>query len=285
MARIRRDAGDASELDVQLAAINSGSLENTAADDSVAAVSAILELQRVMGLPPDTVRVALADSLEVPSVEYESVARLPSVGYETPAAASRPSAGSAAAREAAGAGGAVAEELPLPVAAAEASFRAAEHGLALQRRSVFAPPTVQVGFETRDPTGAEPGLLPTVGISLPLPLLYRNRGGIALAEARRERARAELELARLESEAGQARARRERDLALARASRDRLLLESAERVSAMTATAYAEGAVALPNVLEAQRSARELLGRYVDDVASASDAVAALRLFTASAVR
>ena len=50
----------------------------------------------------------------------------------------------------------------------------------------------------------------------------------------------------------------------------------------MALRAYAEGAVALPNVLEAQRNAREALGRYIDDMAAANNAVAAVRLFTAS---
>ena len=40
--------------------------------------------------------------------------------------------------------------------------------------------------------------------------------------------------------------------------------------------------VALPNVLEAQRNARDALARYVDDVAAANDAAAAVRLLTAT---
>src|SRR5947208_133744 len=80
-----------------------------------------------------------------------------------------------------------------------AALAAGERALALERRSVFAAPSVQVGFETGDPTGAEPGVLPTIGISLPLPLLSQNRGAVALAAARRDRARAELEVARRES--------------------------------------------------------------------------------------
>jgi hypothetical protein len=53
-------------------------------------------------------------------------------------------------------------------------------------------------------------------------------------------------------------------------------------VAAMSLTAYAEGAVALPSVLEAQRQAREALGHLIDDLAAASTADAAVRLFTAS---
>jgi hypothetical protein len=50
----------------------------------------------------------------------------------------------------------------------------------------------------------------------------------------------------------------------------------------MSLQAYAEGAVALANVLEAQRNAREALGRYIDDLAAADVAAAALRLLTAA---
>ena len=71
-------------------------------------------------------------------------------------------------------------------------------------------------------------------------------------------------------------------VAMARVQRDRRLLASADRVAAMSLQAYAEGAVALPNVLETQRNAREALGRYVDDLAAASNAAAAVRLLTAS---
>jgi hypothetical protein len=46
----------------------------------------------------------------------------------------------------------------------------------------------------------------------------------------------------------------------------------------MALRAYAEGAVALPSVLEAQRTSREALARYIDDVAAALDAAAAVRL-------
>jgi outer membrane protein, heavy metal efflux system len=170
---------------------------------------------------------------------------------------------------------------PLPVAAAEQSFAAATLAARLQHRSLWGAPSLTFGFETGDPS--EPGVLPTVGVALPLPLFSRNRGPIALAEAERERARAELALARVEGAAQVARARRERDIALGKVARDRLLVESANRVAAMSFTAYREGQSSLPNVLEAQRSAREILGQFIDDVASAWIASAVLRVFTLTA--
>ncbi|HYX81871.1 MAG TPA: TolC family protein, partial [Gemmatimonadales bacterium] len=44
IAQLRRDVGDVSELDVRLAAVNAGQLENTALDDSLTAVGTLLSL-------------------------------------------------------------------------------------------------------------------------------------------------------------------------------------------------------------------------------------------------
>ena len=246
MAQLRREVGDVSELDVRLAAVNAGQLENVAADDSVAAVQAHLSVQLAMGLPAEDVTITLADSLAPPSDTVPSP-----VGE------------------------------PLPVAAAAASLRASERALALAHRSVFAAPSLQVGFDQDDP-GGQRSLLPTVGLSLPLPLFNWNGGEVRQAAAARDRAQASLDLVRRETGAELARVRRGYGLALARLERDRRLLSSADRVAAMSLQAYAEGVVALPNVLETQRNAREALARYIDDVAAANDAAAAVRLLTAT---
>ncbi len=247
MARLRRDAGDASELDVQLATVNAGQLANDAAGDSTDAVSALLDVQRAMGLAADRLTVALADTLELPRADTGAAA------------------------------GAT-----LQVAAAEASARSADAALALARRSAFAAPSLTFGFDSHDPTGAEPGVLPTFGLALTLPLLSWNGGGIAAAAAAQDRARAELDLSRRESDAAVAQARRDLAVATQKATRDRTLVASADRVAAMSLTAYAEGAVALPSVLEAQRQAREALGHLIDDLAAANTAAAAVRLFSAT---
>ena len=237
MAQLRREVGDVSELDVRLAAVNSGQLENVAADDSVAAVQTLLTVQLAMGLPAEDVTIALADSLAPPPDTMP-----PATGE------------------------------PLPVAAAAASLRSSERALTLAHRSVFAAPSLQVGFDNNDP-GGQRGLLPIVGLSLPLPLFNWNGGEVRQAAAARDRAQAGLDLVRRTAGA---------ELARARLERDRGLLSSADRVAAMSLQAYAEGVVALPSVLEAQRNAREALARYVDDVAAANDAAAAVRLLTAT---
>jgi cobalt-zinc-cadmium efflux system outer membrane protein len=243
MAIVRRDAGDASELDVLLATVNSGQAANLAATDSLTLVSTLFDLQAAMGLGTDSIVITPIDSLTLPSEQRPQVS----------------------------------PPQPLPVAAAEQALNAAEHSVSAQKRSVFAPFSIQAGVEHGDPS--QPGVLPTFGVSIPLPILNRNRGGIAQAEAERERARAELELARLETHNAIGRAERARRLALDKLQRDRVLVESATRISAMSLTAYREGAQGLPAVLEAQRNAREILSQYVDDLADAWIAIATLRLY------
>jgi cobalt-zinc-cadmium efflux system outer membrane protein len=246
MAKLRYEVGDASELDVRLAEVNAGQLENTAADDSLTAVATLLALQLAMGLPADEQAITLVDSL-------------------TPPADSLPSAPAE----------------PLLVAAAAASMRASERALTLAHLNAFPAPTFQAGFDQNDP-GGQRGLLATVGLSITLPLFNQNGGDIAQARAGRDRALATLNLTRREAAAELAAAYREHRAAIARLQRDQRLLASADRIAAMSLRAYAEGAVALPNVLEAQRNAREALGRYIDDMAAANNAVAAVLLVTAS---
>jgi cobalt-zinc-cadmium efflux system outer membrane protein len=246
MAIARRDAGDASELDVQLARLFAGQQRNRFAADSVTFVSTLLDLQAVIGLAYDRVAVVITDSLTTPPTE-QLIAQ----------------AGTT-----------------LQVAAARAALTAAELRSRVQRRSRFGSPSLMGGFETGDPSGSEPGVLPTFGIGIPLPILDRNRGAIAEADAERERSRAELALATVESATRIAQATRERQTALQRMERDRQLVATAERIAAMSLLAYREGAASLPSVLEAQRNAREVIAEYVDDLASVLNATATLRVVT-----
>jgi cobalt-zinc-cadmium efflux system outer membrane protein len=247
MAVARRNAGDASELDVQLATVSAAQQANVAAADSLAAVSALLDLQVILGLPSDHVEISLADSLADP-----------------------------------GAAPVTPQGLPLPVAAAEAALNSATLAARLQRRSIWTGVGIMFGLETGDPGGNGNALLPTVGLSFPLPFFDRNRGAVAQADAQRQRAEAELALARIETSATLARSAREQENAIARLARDRVTVDAANRVAAMSLTAYREGAMALPNVLEAQRTAREVLAQYIDDLAAAWIATASLRVITLS---
>lgn len=245
MARLRRSVGDVSELDVRLAEINAGQMTNAAADDSLASVATLLAVQLAMGLAADSQTIALTDSLTPPA------------DTAVPVAAGE----------------------PFRVAAAQADLRSQEHAVSLAHRNAFPAPSLQVGVEFGDPS--QGGSLPTFGLALPIPLFHRNGGEVAQARAARERARVELDLTRREQDAGLQTARRVFAVAGTRVTRDRALLAGADQVAAMSLQAYREGAVPLANVLEAQRLAREALGRYVDDLTAANDAADLLRLLTA----
>ncbi|HEY4321758.1 MAG TPA: TolC family protein [Gemmatimonadales bacterium] len=246
IAAARLLAGDASELEVELATLTAGQEGNAAAADSVSAVAALLELQSLLGLPTDRTTLTLSDSL-VPVTRAEPDSLVAS---------------------------------PLLVASSAAALQSAALTLRLQRRSAWGSPGLIFGFETGDPTGAEPGLLPTIGFSLPLPIFNRNRGPIAEALAERDRADAELQVVTLESRTELAIARAQRRAANSRLSRDATLLRSADRVASLAMTAYTEGAAPLANVLEAQRSARDVRSQYIDDVSTLLIADATLRLLT-----
>src|SRR5258706_11136792 len=198
IAQLRRDVGDVSELDVRLAAVNAGQLENTAIDDSLAALASLLSLQLQMGLRADTPSIRLADSLVAPADSAVMSGRFGEF---------------------------------LPVAAAAARLRSAERSLTLARASRFAP-SLEFGVDKGDPGSANPNqLLPVIGFSLPFPLFNRSGGAVTQAIAERDRARAELDLTRPETDAGVARAQRELTAALARVRRSSALVASAARIA------------------------------------------------------
>jgi cobalt-zinc-cadmium efflux system outer membrane protein len=250
MVIARRDAGDASDMDVEVATLTAGQQANAAAADSVTARATLLELQALIGLAGDSVAVMPVDSLDAPD-GIAGAAAVP-----------------------------LAPQIPLLVASSTAVLESAMLTARVQHRNVFGSPGVIFGFETGDPTGAEPGILPTVGIALPLPIFNRNRGPIAEAEAARARAVAELAIAQQESALQIGRNRSALVASANRLARDRQLLQGAARVAGLALAAYREGASPLANVLEAQRSARDVQTQYVDDAANALIAAATLRLLT-----
>ena len=288
----RRDAGDASDLDVDLATVVAGQQLNVTAGDSLTYMSALLTVQTLMGIPADSVSIALADSLVLtaldtaivrrsldsggmvlsvpPSVTTSSIT-LPGSTPTTARAGSSPAQGGSAITTAQpSTGGGISQSTGFAatpsIAAAEASLQAAELALSVQRRSVFTLPSVNLGVEWGDP--GEPGYLPLIGLAIPLPLFNRNRGPIAEATAERERARIQLLATRLAARQRLIEGVREREALLVKVARDRDLVVRAQRVADRSLTAYREGAAGLPAVLEARRSAREVLGQYIDDLAA-----------------
>ncbi len=252
----QRDAGDASELDVDLATVTTGQQANVASNDSLAYMRVLLTLQTLMGIPADSVAIVLADSLRPANAVADTVLAA-FTGAALPLAPAPPS-----------------------VRSAEASLHAAELAIVREQRSVLGLPAVTVGVDFNDPSGDETGLLPVIGVVLPIPLLSRNRGPIAEATAERDRARAELAAARLDARQRLIEGFREREQLLVRVARDSALVLSAQRVATRALTAYAEGASALPAVLEARRSAREVLAQYIDDTAALLIVTTELRALT-----
>ena len=268
LAVLRRDVGDASDMDVELTAVNAGQQANIATSDSLAAIGALLDLQALLGMPSEQVTVTLVDTLALPTVAVPSES---GAGVRRDTGSARTPSGT----------GSSADSVPLPVAAAAAQLQSEESALSLAKRSALGPPALQAGVEGGDPS--EHGLLPTVGLSIPFPLFNQNGGEVALATANRDRAAAELELARRESAAQLAQATRALDVAQLRLRRDRELLALADRVLTRSLTAFADGASPVSAVLEAQRSARDALLQYIDDLAAANTAAAAVTLFRLAA--
>lgn len=248
IARVRRDAGDASELDVQQASLSAGQLANAAASDSVEAIDALLAVQAAMGLSANAPTIALADTLAAP------------------APLARADNGT-----------------PLQISLAEQNVRAADLGVAFERRMRFGIPALSLGFDTHDPGGQGNTILPAIGIAVPLPLFNQNSAAVQAAEAQRDRLKAELDLARIEVNAALAQAQRAFAAAVQRAARAGQLTAGANRVSALALLAYREGAATLASVLEAQRTSREALTQYVDDVAAARNAESLVHLLERTA--
>ena len=267
----RRDAGDAADLDVDLATVTAGQQVNTATNDSLTYMSALLTVQMLMGLPADSVSITLADSLVLLPRDTASIrVALDSSGLMLTLPAPSGAAPS----------GAVSPANAPSVQAAAATLSAAELGVVVQQRSAFQLPSITAGVEFGDPSGAEPGLLPTFGLAFPLPLFSRNQGPIAEAQAEREHARILLMAARLDTRRRLIEGTREREQLIAKVVRDRDLVVRAQRVADRSLTAYREGASALPAVLEARRSAREVLTQYIDDLAALLTVNAELRALT-----
>ena len=273
----RRDAGDASDLDVDLATVTAGQQLNVAASDSLTYMSTLLTVQTLMGIPADSVAIVLVDSLRLGAIDTGALLRqADSAGV----AAIRGAAANAPTTSATMGPSAVAS-MP-SVAAAEANLLATELAITRERRSVFGITSFQVGIEWHDPTvdPVDNEKLWVLGLSIPLPLFNQNQGAIAQAYAERDRARAELTAARLTARQRLVEAVKELASLRARVARDQELVVRADRVASKSLEAYREGASALPAVLEARRTAREVLGQYIDDLTALITLQAELRVLT-----
>lgn len=242
IAEAQEASGDAARLDVAVARIALGELEHGMLLDSLAALDAVTALQSLLGMGQDRVLVELTDSLK----------DVPLPGDEGPRA-------------------------PLRLEGADSVVVAGRSGLSLARRSRFPSPAVGFGFERGDPTGETDGILPLARIGIPLPLF--DRGGATVRQAEAELRRAEAARAALQREVSSAleAARRGYRTALGRLAVDDAAVADALRVATLSRDAYREGAYPLTSVLEAQRGARDVLRRRIEDLVAAREAAAAYR--------
>jgi cobalt-zinc-cadmium efflux system outer membrane protein len=247
IAIARRDAGDAAELDVDLARVFAAGMHRTASIDSLNATIAVLELQAAMGLSPAAVEISPSDTFApaLPTAPVQSGLALQQAELEEQAAA-----------------------------------KSLDNAL---RSRTFSEVAIRAGFETGDPDMK--GMLPTLGISIPLPIFDRNRGPIAEARADHARSTAQLEQLRLERTLGLAVAEKQRNAQQVILAQDRAGLENARRVAARAQTAYREGEYPLSTVLEAQRNARDAMRQYYEDMGSLWLAQAAFTLARIGGVR
>jgi cobalt-zinc-cadmium efflux system outer membrane protein len=164
------------------------------------------------------------------------------------------------------------------VRAAAAAVDGAEADLSLQKALRIPDPTFLVQFERDLPDN--PNTV-GVGVSLPVPLFNRNKGGVRVAEVARDSAQRRLAQARAEASGEIAAARGA--LSAAQLRRDLLdtnLLPRAEKVQETVAFAYEKGGASLLELLEAERNLNELrlaaLGSEADLLSAAADLAAAL---------
>ncbi len=240
IATARRDAGDASSFEVELARLEAGRLDAVARADSLASDGAMLDLRVAVGVRDTT--WALADSLMAPATR-----------------------------------GPITTVPPLPVRSAQAAFDASRLDVVAARRSRFPGINVITGVEFGDPTGGETGALPVIGLAIPLPLHNRSRGQVMMAQADRDRAAAELAAVDAGTVALLAHTRQIATTTRGLLVRDADLLASADRVVAMSRTAYREGESPLSAVIEARRTAREIRQAHLTHVADLLVADAVLR--------
>jgi outer membrane protein, heavy metal efflux system len=257
IASARLDAGEIAAIERDQIVIAAGRFEADTHTAETAAVQARIALQVLLGAPRPDGDVVLADDLD----------RL------------RPLGASLASRTL-GVGAVLPEpDARLDVRAASSAVAGAAADLKLQRALRIPDPTFLVQYE-RDVSLPEPNSI-GVGVSLNLPILSRNKGGIREAEVAHASAARGLEQTRVRARSEMATARAAYAAATERRAlvRDGLL-PRAEGVQQTVAFAYEKGGASLLELLEAERNLNDLrlaaLGTEADALAAAADFAAAL---------
>lgn len=254
IAEARFKAGEISDAEREQVGIAAGRFEADVRTAEAGAVQARVALQLVLGASRPDGAVRLADDLDRLSALVSAPAR---------------------GEEAAPPPWDVADRADVSAAAADLARARAE--LSLQRALRLPDATLLAQYESELPDHPR-----TVGfaVSLPLPLLYRNRGGIRAAETTRDSALRDLHQAQAKAWAEVATARAAWEAALDRRRRVHGdLLPRAEKVEQIVAFAYQNGAASLLELLESERNLNDLrltaLATDAEALSAAADLAAA----------
>jgi cobalt-zinc-cadmium efflux system outer membrane protein len=247
MAETRLNAGDISLADKSQIEITAGRLELGAKAAEAAASAARISLEVLMGSNDPKDDWAPGDTLQ-------QLAELPPSAAQVEPGASRPD-----------------------LIAAEAALQKSEADLKLQRAFRIPDPTFLVQFEHEPPD--QPNTI-GIGVSLPLPLWNRNKGGISAARAAQEQAVAQVR--KVQSQiAGEIQAARIVYAGAAerwRRHRDEIQPKSAE-IRKTVSFAYEKGGASLLDLLSAERNDNDV--RLATAQSAADTATAAVTLNSA----
>jgi cobalt-zinc-cadmium efflux system outer membrane protein len=248
IAAVRLKAGDISTADKSRIEISAQQFELDAQSAEIAARTARINLELLLGVPKAAGEVTLADQLEdLANAPLSTAEAAPGFGRAD-------------------------------LAAAEQALKKAEADLRLQKAERIPDPTILAQYEHQPPT--QPNTL-GFGVSFPLPLWNRNRGEIRAAEAARDQARTQVEKVRAQIAADIATARFNYENAMKRwqSYRDQLRPKS-EGIRQTVAFAYEKGGASLLDLLSAERDDNNVRLTVMQTANDAVVAAAALKAAT-----
>ena len=245
IAETRLNAGDISRADKSQIEIAADRLELDASTANTSAATAKIGVDVLLGVPHPSGDWAPGDSLE-------NLALIPFLAGERIPGAARPD-----------------------LLAAEASRQKAEADLRLQKALRIPDPTLFVQYEHEPP--GQPNTL-GLGVSFPLPLWNRNRGGIQAASAAREQAEVQLNKTKALIAADIATAELAYTDATARWRHQRDLIQpKAASIRQTIAFAYEKGGASLLDLLLAERNDNDVRLATAQAAADTANAAAALK--------
>jgi cobalt-zinc-cadmium efflux system outer membrane protein len=251
IAEARLNAGDISRADKSQIEIAAERLEMDAAAAETKARTSRIAVEILLGVTKPSGSWVPGDSLD-------------SLATQPPLAAAEGTSGS----------------LPFPMQrpdlmTVEANRQRAEADLKYQKALRIPDPSLLVQYEHEPPD--QPNTI-GFGLSFPLPLWNRNRGGIQAAQAARNQAEVQVQktIATISAEISTAQTAYADAMARWQHSRDAILPKS-EEVRKTVSFAYEKGGASLLDLLSAERNDNELRLATAQAAAEAANAAAALK--------